>query len=201
MARTNKKLMLVVAAVAVGLLLAGGADVASAACGRRRVHLRLYMHDVIGGPNRTAIRLIWGVGPPHESMPGRTFGDTVAIDDLVTDGPGIVGHGDTRPIGRAQGTYMLTSKHEEVIVVSITVVLTAGPYNGSTIVVAGRDRIYDELRELAVVGGTGELRGASGYVLWTTAKLWSDVHMVLELDVHASVPLPDDDDEDSSSDE
>jgi hypothetical protein len=58
------------------------------------------------------------------------------------------------------------------------------------------------LRELAVVGGTGELRGASGYVLWTTAKLWSDVHMVLELDVHASVPLPDDDDdEDSSSDE
>jgi hypothetical protein len=200
MGRTNKKLtMLLVAAVAVGLLAA--ADVASAACGRRRVHLPLYMHDVIGGPNRTAIRLIWGVGPPHESMPDRTFGDTVAIDDLITDGPGIVGDGDTRPIGRAQGTYMLTSKHEEVIVVSITVVLTAGPYNGSTIVVAGRDRIYDETRELAVVGGTGELRGASGYVLWTTAKKWSDVHLVLELDVHASVPLPDDDDEDSSSDE
>lgn len=200
MARTREKLTLLVATVAVGLLLAGGAGagVASAACGRegrRRVHLRLYMHDVIGGPNRTAIRLIWGVGPPHASMPGRTFGDTVAIDDLVTDGPGV--GADSRPVGRAQGTYMLSSQHEEVIVVSITVVLTAGPYNGSTLVVAGRDRIYDQTRELAVVGGTGGLRGASGYVLWTTAKVWSEVHMVLELDVHASVPLPDEDDDDN----
>jgi hypothetical protein len=206
MARRKEKPMLVVvvaAAVAVGLLMAGGANVASAArgCERRRpVHLRLYMHDVIGGPNRTAIRLIWGVGPPHDSMPNRTFGDTVAIDDLVTDG--IAGAGDSsssRPVGRAQGTYMLTSQHEEVIVVSITVVLTAGPYSGSTLVVAGRDRIYDETRELAVVGGTGALRGASGYVLWTTAKVWSQVHMVLELDVHASVPLPDDDNDDGAA--
>ncbi|OQU88297.1 dirigent protein 1 [Sorghum bicolor] len=204
MARTNNKkltTMLLVTTVAVLGLLLAVASSAACGCGRRRVHLQLYMHDVIGGPNRTAIRLIWGVGLPHESMPNRTFGDTVAIDDLVTDGPGIVGvgdgDGDTRPIGRAQGTYMLSSQHEEVIVVSITVVLTAGPYNGSTLVVAGRDRIYDEVRELAVVGGTGHLRGASGYVLWTTAKVWSDVHMVLELDVHATVPLmPDDDDDD-----
>ncbi|TVU13277.1 hypothetical protein EJB05_40814, partial [Eragrostis curvula] len=75
-----------------------------------------------------------------------------------------------------QGTYMLISQHEAVIVVSITVV------------VAGRDRIYDETRELAVVGGTGRLREAAGYVLWTTAKVLSDIHMVLELDVHATVP-------------
>ncbi|CAM0151684.1 unnamed protein product [Urochloa decumbens] len=181
MATANKQLLLV-AAVLAGLLLA--ADVASAR--RRPVHLRVYMHDVIGGPERTAIRLIWGVGPPHATMPGRTFGDTVAIDDLVTAGPSI----GSRPLGRAQGTYMLTSQHEEVIVVDITVVLTAGPYNGSTVVVVGRDRIYDDTRELAVVGGTGMLRGASGYVLWRTAKVYSEIHMALELDIHASLPVP-----------
>ncbi|XP_062188251.1 dirigent protein 1-like [Phragmites australis] len=179
MATAKQQLQLLVTVV-LALLLAG--DVVSAR--RRPVHLRLYMHDIIGGPERTAIRLIWGVGPPHTSMPGRCFGDTVAIDDLVTEGPGI----DSKAVGRAQGTYMLTSQHESVIVVAITVVLTEGPYNGSTIVVAGRDRIHDETRELAVVGGTGQLRQAAGYVLWTTAKLESKLHMVLELDVHASVP-------------
>ncbi|KAJ1256846.1 hypothetical protein BS78_K286900 [Paspalum vaginatum] len=189
-AAANRVVPVLLVAVVLGGLLAP-----EMAWARRwqRVRLRLYMHDVIGGPERTAIRLIWGVGPPHASMPGRTFGDTVAIDDLVTEGPGI----GSRPVGRAQGTYMLSSQHEEVIVVAITVVLTAGPYNGSTLVVAGRDRINDDTRELAVVGGTGDLRGAEGYVLWRTAKVWSEIHMALELDVHASVPLPDNDDDDA----
>uniref|UniRef100_J3MSL7 Dirigent protein n=1 Tax=Oryza brachyantha TaxID=4533 RepID=J3MSL7_ORYBR len=57
-------------------------------------------------------------------------------------------------------------------------------------VVAGRDRVRDETRELAVVGGTGALREATGYVLWRTAKVWSEIHMALELDVHASLPPP-----------
>ncbi|TVU13263.1 hypothetical protein EJB05_40799, partial [Eragrostis curvula] len=175
-AKQHLLLLVVVVALSSSLLAVDGR--------RRPVHLRLYMHDVIGGQERTAIRLIWGAGPAHTSMPGRSFGDTVAIDDLVTEGP----DSSSRPIGRAQGTYMLTSQHEAVIVVSITVVLTGGPYNGSTVVVAGRDRIYDETRELAVVGGTGRLREAAGYVLWTTAKVLSDIHMVLELDVHATVP-------------
>ncbi|PNT60916.1 hypothetical protein BRADI_5g08107v3 [Brachypodium distachyon] len=65
-------------------------------------------------------------------------------------------------------------------------VLTEGPYNGSTLVVAGRDDTSEEVRELAVVGGTGMLRRAAGHVLWKTARIESKVHAVLELDVHAS---------------
>ncbi|XP_040382968.1 dirigent protein 1-like [Oryza brachyantha] len=183
--------LLAVAAAAIACILLA-ADAASAAGHqyqlqrRRPVHLRMYMHDVISGPGQTAIRLIWGVGPPHASMPGRTFGDTVAVDDLVTEGPRI----DSPAVGRAQGTYMLSSQREAVLVVAVTVALTAGPYNGSTFVVAGRDRVRDETRELAVVGGTGALREATGYVLWRTAKVWSEIHMALELDVHASLPPP-----------
>jgi len=95
---------------------------------------------------------------------------------------------ESKPVGRAQGTYTLASLREPVLVVTMTVALTAGPYNGSTLVVAGRDSVLDETRELAVVGETGKLRRASGHVLWRTAKLESSVHWVLELQVHASVP-------------
>uniref|UniRef100_A0A0E0LUE2 Dirigent protein n=1 Tax=Oryza punctata TaxID=4537 RepID=A0A0E0LUE2_ORYPU len=191
MAIANKHHPLLLAVVVVALSLAAAAAAATLAGLRHRspVRMRLYMHDVIGGPEQTAIRLIWGVGPPHKSMPGRTFGDTVAVDDLVTEGPSI----GSPAVGRAQGTYMLSSQREAVLVVDITVAITSGAYNGSTIVVAGRDRVRDETRELAVVGGTGALREAAGYVLWRTAKVWSEIHMTLELDVHASVPAPADD--------
>lgn len=190
MAAANKIPLLLAAAAA--LSLAASAVAAAPGPRRRPVRMRLYMHDVIGGPGQTAIRLIWGAGPPHASMPGRAFGDTVAVDDLVTEGPSIA----SAAVGRAQGTYMLSSQREAVLVVAITVALTSagGLYNGSNLVIAGRDRVRDETRELAVVGGTGALRGAAGYVLWRTAKVWSEIHMALELDVHASVPATADDD-------
>src|SRR4051812_7537653 len=104
--------LLLVAAVAIALLLV------AADARRRPVHLRLYMHDIIGGPGQTAIHLIRNVGPPHASLKGAYFGDTVAIDDLVTEGPAI----DSRAVGRAQGTYMLSSQHEQVLVAAVTVV-------------------------------------------------------------------------------
>jgi hypothetical protein len=48
-----------------------------------------------------------GRGPAARVHAGAHLRDTVAIDDLVTDGPG-VGAGSS-PVGRAQGTYMLAS--------------------------------------------------------------------------------------------
>ncbi|CAN6222125.1 unnamed protein product [Urochloa humidicola] len=162
------------------LLLTAAAILLAVASARRRpVRLRLYMHDITGGPGQTAVLLVNGTGPV-----GSRFGDTTAVDDLVTEGPGV----ESKPVGRAQGSYMLASAREPVLVVSVTVALTAGPYNGSTLAVAGRDNVVEETRELAVVGGTGRLRRAAGHVLWRTARLESPVHWVLELDVHASVP-------------
>ncbi|KAL6880371.1 hypothetical protein ACP4OV_011936 [Aristida adscensionis] len=173
-------------AAAVALTLAAAA---SAPARRRPVRLRLYMHDVVGGPGQTAVRLVKGPGPENPSMhPGNYFGDTVAVDDLLTAGLAA----DSAAVGRAQGTYMLGAMREPVFVVSVTLRLAAGPYNGSTLVVAGRDDTSEAVRELAVVGGTGRLRRAAGHVLWSTARVVSPLHAVLELDVHASVPVPSD---------
>lgn len=156
---------------------------ASASAGGLPVRLRLYMHDITGGPGQTAVQVVNGTGPLHPAMPpGSHFGDTMVVDDLLT------GVDSSMAVGRAQGSYTLACLRAPVFVVSITLVLTDGPYKGSTILIAGRDDISEEVRELAVVGGTGKLRRATGHVLWTTARRESPVHMVLELDVYAWVP-------------
>ncbi|VAI43492.1 dirigent protein 1-like [Triticum dicoccoides] len=156
----------------------------TAAARSRQIHLRFYMHDITGGPGQTAVQLVKGPGPAHPFMPGAHFGDTTVIDDALTEGPSAA----SRAVGRAQGSYMLAGLKEPVLMVSMTVALTGGPYNGSTIAVVGRDDISAAVRELAVAGGTGAFRKATGHVLWRTARMESRDHMVLELDVYATVP-------------
>ncbi|KAL6880452.1 hypothetical protein ACP4OV_012017 [Aristida adscensionis] len=159
----RRQLLLLLATAAAALLLA------AADAGRRRpVHLRLYMHDIIGGPNQTAIHLIHGVGPPHASLRGAYFGDTVAVDDLVTAAPGA----GAAAVGRAQGTYMLASQREEVLVVAVTVALTAGPYGGSTFAVAGRVGIYDDAAEAAVGSGAPPATWRGGRRRWCPRTTW-----------------------------
>lgn len=146
-------------------------------------HLHFFMHDVVTGSNPTAVQVIKGAG--SSVVPGLAFGDTTVIDDALTDGPSA---SSSRLVGRAQGTYMLASLTEPVLAVSMTVALTAGAYNGSAVVIVGRDDVSAGVRELAVVGGTGAFRRATGHVLWRTARMESRDHMVLELDVYATVP-------------
>uniref|UniRef100_A0ACD5YQ45 Uncharacterized protein n=1 Tax=Avena sativa TaxID=4498 RepID=A0ACD5YQ45_AVESA len=157
---------------------------APAAARSKQVHLRVYMHDITGGLGQTAVQLVKGPGPAHPSMPGAHFGDTTVIDDALTEGPDAA----SRAVGRAQGSYMLAGLREPVLIVSMTAALTGGAYNGSTISVVGRDDVSAAVRELAVSGGTGAFRKATRHVLWRTARMESRDHMVLELDVYATVP-------------
>ncbi|KAK3143581.1 hypothetical protein QOZ80_4AG0302120 [Eleusine coracana subsp. coracana] len=164
---------------------AGSWPVAAAAKrGGRLIHVKVYMHDITGGPGQTAVQVVKGPGAAHPVMPGSHFGDTTVIDDPLTEGPGA----SSRLVGRAQGTYMLASLNEPVLMVTMTVAFTGGAYNGSTVAVVGRDDVSAAVRELAVVGGTGAFRRATGHVLWRTARMESREHMVLELDVYATVP-------------
>ena len=96
---------------------------------------------------------------------------------------------ESKPVGRAQGTYTLASLREPVLVVTMTVALTVGPYNGSTIVMAGIDDDDMGVREHAVVGGTGALRGAEGYV-FGIVKPFTSSYVVMELDIYMTVSVP-----------
>ncbi|CAL5092176.1 unnamed protein product [Urochloa decumbens] len=143
-------------------------------------HLHLFMHDGYTGPRPTAVLVVNGTGAPV--MSGVRFGDTVVMDDVLTEGPSR----GSRPVGRAQGTYVTASMEEgrPAMLLSMNVVLTDyAPYTGSTVAVMGRNDITEPVRELAVVGGTGRFRMATGYVLWKTAS-WRGKNAVLELDIY-----------------
>ncbi|XP_066342853.1 dirigent protein 1-like [Miscanthus floridulus] len=119
-------------------------------------HLHFYMHDVTGGPSPTAVRVV--------NAPRGYFGNMFVIDDVLTEG---TSSSSTR-VGRAQGYYMCASVANLELLVTMNVVLSVGPYAGSSITVVGRDDINAPVRELSVVGGTGQFRMARGYVLWKT---------------------------------
>ena len=54
---------------------------------------------------------------------------------------------------------------------------------------AGRVGVYDDKAEAGVVGGTGRLRRAAGYLTWRMVELVvSEKYVMVELDVHMSVP-------------
>ncbi|RLN35430.1 dirigent protein 1-like [Panicum miliaceum] len=146
-------------------------------------HLHFFMHDGYTGPRPTAALIVNGTGAPV--MPGVRFGDTVVMDDVLTEGPARA----SRPVGRAQGTYVTASleKGQPAMLLSMNVVLTDyDGYSGSTVAVMGRNDITAPVRELAVVGGTGRFRMATGYVLWKTAS-WKGKNAVLEIDIYLRV--------------
>ena len=146
-------------------------------------HLHLFMHDGYTGHRPTAVLIVNGTGAPVIS--GVRFGDTVVMDDVLTEGPSRA----SRPVGRAQGTYVTASleKGRPAMLLSMNVVLTDyDGYTGSTVAVMGRNDITAPVRELAVVGGTGRFRMATGYVLWKTAS-WKGKNAVLELDIYLRV--------------
>ncbi|RCV42090.1 hypothetical protein SEVIR_9G186700v4 [Setaria viridis] len=182
-------LFLVSLAAALAMAAAGPAAAAAAAAAARGhgrlIHLHFFMHDITGGPGQTAVQIVKGAGPAHPAMPpGSHFGDTTVMDDALTEGAAA----SSRLVGRARGTYTLASLREPVLSVAVNLALTGGAYNGSTVAVAGLDDISVGVRELAVVGGTGAFRRATGHVLWRTARMESRDHMVVELDVYATVP-------------
>nr|CAD1824589.1 unnamed protein product [Ananas comosus var. bracteatus] len=121
---------------------------------------------------------------PRTFRPGVNFGDFVAIDDPLTEGPAL----SSRLVGWAQGFYLSTALQEVSFLVSANFVLAAdGPYNGSAVSVLGSDPIAVPVRELSVVGGSRRFRMAYGYVLWKTYFFnATTLDAILELDVYVT---------------
>ncbi|XP_047093292.1 dirigent protein 1-like [Lolium rigidum] len=148
--------------VSSALLLVG----AAAARKTTTTHIKFYLHDIataVPSSPATAVRVARGVTPLPVD-PAFRFGDMFVIDDLLTEGPNAA----SPAIGTAQGFYIFASRTDFTLMLSLNMVFTAGPHNGSTIAVLARDAILDPVRELPVVGGTGAFRGATGYGLLRT---------------------------------
>nr|ACG35889.1 disease resistance response protein 206 [Zea mays] len=140
------------------LLLPTTLMAASAASGgEKSTHIKLYWHDVVSGPSPTAVP----VAQAAVTNTSKTaFGMVVVIDDPLTEGPDLK---SSKPLGRAQGTYVGAGKDELSLMMNMNFVFQAGEYNGSTVAIMGRNAVFDAVREMAVVGGTGAFRMARGY--------------------------------------
>ncbi|KAJ6947749.1 dirigent protein 23-like [Populus alba x Populus x berolinensis] len=106
------------------------------------------MHDVISGPNPTAVRV---AGPPNATAV--MFGSIYMMDNPLTVTP----DPNSTVVGRAQGIYGMSSQNEFSLLMSLTVGF-----------ISGRNPIMSEVREMPVVGGTGIFRLARGYCLAKT---------------------------------
>ncbi|KAL6007769.1 hypothetical protein ACLOJK_033271 [Asimina triloba] len=116
-------------------------------------HLHFYFHDIVSGPNPTAVKVAEAarsLGP---------FGTVVMIDDPLTEGP----DPKSKLIGRAQGLYAVASQHDSGLLMALNYVFVEGKYNRSTLSILGRNLVFSEVREMPVLGGSGLFRFARGY--------------------------------------
>ncbi|KAJ0623753.1 putative dirigent protein [Helianthus annuus] len=142
-------------------------------------HFRFYWHDILSGPNPTAMKII----PPsaNNKTAATAFGQVNMIDDPLTEKP----EAGSKLLGRAQGFYGLASQEEVGLIMAMNFAFSTGKYNGSTLTVLGRNAVFEKVREMPVIGGSGVFRFARGYVKASTHSFDNKTgNAVVEYNVH-----------------
>ncbi|CAK9178705.1 unnamed protein product [Ilex paraguariensis] len=118
-------------------------------------HFCIYWHDIVSGRSPTSVSV---TQPSINSSTG--FGVMNMIDNPLTEGPEL----SSKLVGRAQGFYASASQQEIGLIMAMNFAFIEGKYNGSTITVLGRNSVFNKVREMPVIGGSGLFRFARGYV-------------------------------------
>ncbi|CAK7339166.1 unnamed protein product [Dovyalis caffra] len=124
-------------------------------------HFKLYWHDILTGPNPSAIQVV-----PPANTSKTAFGLVRMIDNPLTLGPEM----SSKLVGRAQGFYAQASQEDIGLLMAMNFAFIEGKYNGSTITVLGKNTVLSTVREMPVIGGSGIFRFARGYVQARTHK-------------------------------
>lgn len=143
--------------------------------------IKYYVHDdLLQRANNSA----FVIAAPGGDLSTIQQGALVAINDLITEGP----EADSRKLGNAQGVYLSSELEPNSFHIhqQFTAVFK-DKYNG-TICYQGDDEVLLPVREIAVVGGTGEFRNAFGYCLITTVKQTDTWSFLLEFETHLYIP-------------
>uniref|UniRef100_A0A0E0BGP8 Dirigent protein n=1 Tax=Oryza glumipatula TaxID=40148 RepID=A0A0E0BGP8_9ORYZ len=145
-------------------------------------HLHFYMHDAYTGPAPTAMRVVSGrslLDDGGDAAP-RQFGDIVALNNALTEGPSA---GSAR-VGTAQGFAVRVSEGGVVSDLSLHMVLEAGEHRGSSVTAKGRIDMDAGERESVVIGGTGRFRLARGYMVTKNYDYSLATGGIVEIDLY-----------------
>ncbi|ESW34350.1 hypothetical protein PHAVU_001G145000 [Phaseolus vulgaris] len=119
-------------------------------------HLHFFFHDIVSGPNPTAVRVAEAASTNSSST---LFGFIAMIDDPLTVGP----EPGSKLVGKAQGVYGSAAQYELDLLMVMNFVFTEGKYNGSTLSLLGRNAVFSTVREMPIIGGSRAFRFARGY--------------------------------------
>ncbi|CAN0925483.1 Dirigent protein 19 [Linum grandiflorum] len=120
-------------------------------------HFKFYWHDIYSAPSPTVVPIIQ---PPPSSAATTGFGSVSMIDDPITMGPDLK---TSKLVGRAQGLYGVASQKEVALLMVMNFWFVEGKYNGSSITIMGRNPVFNKVREMPIIGGSGLFRFARGY--------------------------------------
>ncbi|XP_040994541.1 dirigent protein 22-like [Juglans microcarpa x Juglans regia] len=144
----------------------------------KTTHLHFYFHDILSGKNPSAIKI---AGPSQSTI--FNFGNTMMIDDALTEGPAL----ESKLVGRAQGFYALAAQNEIAMLMVMNFAFMEGEYKGSTLSILGRNPVGNDVREMPVVGGSGVFRQVHGYALAHTVLFDSNTgDATVEYNVYVS---------------
>ncbi|KAE8725568.1 dirigent protein 23-like [Hibiscus syriacus] len=130
----------------------------------KMTRLHFFFHDILSGKNPGAVP----IALPNITNAG-LFLTLIAMDDPLTIGPELT----STNIGNAQGIYVWTARDPTMFsaVFYADFAFTSGRFNGSSFGLFSRypeteiARASEQVIELAVVGGRGAFRMATGYAL------------------------------------
>ncbi|CAN0927592.1 Dirigent protein 19 [Linum grandiflorum] len=125
-------------------------------------HIKFYFHDIVSGPNPTAVPVV-----AAQPDPSSAFGLVVMMDNPLTVGPKLT----SKLVGRAQGIYAAASRSELSFMMMFNFAFSEGKYNGSNLSVLGRNTPFTGVREMPVVGGSGVFRFGRGYATARTHRV------------------------------
>lgn len=124
-------------------------------------YLHFYFHDIVSGKNVTAVEV---ASAPTTDYSFTQFGMVMVMDDWLTEGP----EATSKTVGRSQGIYVSSCQEKLHLLMATTFVFDSGKYNGSTLALVGKNAVFDKVREMPIVGGSGLFRLARGYALART---------------------------------
>ncbi|EEF37551.1 conserved hypothetical protein [Ricinus communis] len=123
--------------------------------------MTVYFHSVFRGPKATVVPV---AGLPNNEASFVQFGTIFVNDYAITEMP----ENTSTAVGRAQGVNAIVGLDGINSLVMLSIVFANEEYNGSTLVLQGLSKQFDEVREIPILSGTGRFRHASGFITLET---------------------------------